>query len=121
MKGAARITEREITARLTRLEEGQNALKAAVQANSEAISQLRQDMNTQFDRVFNLMLGLPAALGFALWDQRGTIRPFESRVREIEEEISQNRKRLHSPTEALRSLGQRDERGARVLKKFNLL
>ena len=49
------------------------------------------------------------------------IRPFESKVREMEEEFSQNRQRLHSLLEAFRTLGQSDEKVAEVLRRFNLL
>ena len=148
---APRISDREIIDRLTKLEEGQKHLEeslgAKIQANTEAIAQLRtdiqmqiqqlrQDMNAQFDRIekqfdrqFQLTLGIlgafaaivAATIGFALWDRRTMIRPFESKVREIEEELSQNRQRLHSLLEALRSLGQSDEQVAKVLRQFRLL
>jgi chromosome segregation ATPase len=140
---APRISDREIVERLTVLEEGlqhaEESLRAEIQANREAIGQLRtdmerqtqqlrDDMNTQFDRMFQLTLGILATfaaivastIGFAIWDRRTMIRPFETKVKEIEEELSQNRQRLHSFLEALQSLGQSDERVAEVLKKFNL-
>jgi len=57
METAPHISDREIVERLTRLEEGQGALR-------EEIKQLREDMNKQFDRVdaqfdriVNIMLG----------------------------------------------------------------
>ena len=60
-------------------------------------------------------------IGFALWDRRTMVRPFESKVKEIEEELSRNRQRLHALLEALRSLGQTDEKVAEVLRQFQLL
>jgi ABC-type multidrug transport system fused ATPase/permease subunit len=129
---APRITDREIIESLTKLEEGQRrieqSLRAEIRANAEAIRQLREDMNAQFGRMFYLILGLVGAfaaivattIGFAIWDRRTMIRPFETKVREIEEEISQNRQRLHSLIEALRSLSQTDEKVAEVLRRFNL-
>ncbi len=119
---APRITDREIIERLTRLEEGQTTLRTEVQ-------QLREDMNTQFDRATNIMMTIMAAfagivavtIGFALWDRRTMIRPFETKVREIEEELSQNRQRLHSLLEALRVLSQTNEQVAEVLRRFHLL
>ncbi|MBI3301126.1 MAG: hypothetical protein HYZ72_03475, partial [Deltaproteobacteria bacterium] len=80
-------------------------------------------------RMINLMVGVvlafaalvAATIGFALWDRRTMIRPFESKVREMEEEFSQNRQRLHSLLEAFRTLGQSDEKVAEVLRRFNLL
>lgn len=148
---APRITDREMVERLTRLEEGQRrieeSLRAEIRANAEAIKQFREDINTQirqlredlnaqfdridsqFDRLVRIMLGILAAfaalvattVGFAVWDRRTMIRPFESKVREIEEEISQSRQRLHSLLEALRTLGQSDDKVAEVLRRFNLL
>ena len=137
---AARITDREIVERLTRLEEGlkgvEQSLRAEIRANAEAINQLRADMNVQFDRmeaqfgrVVNLMLGIVGAftalvattIGFAIWDRRTMIRPFESKARDLEEQLSQNRQRLHALLEALRALGQSDDKVAEVLRRFNLL
>lgn len=103
---APHISDREIVERLTRLEEGQGALRGE-------IKQLREDMNKQFDRVdaqfdrmdkqfdrlVNIMLGIFGAFAamcggtiwFALWDRRTMIRPFEDKVKKIEDDISENR------------------------------
>ena len=141
---APRISDREIIERLTKLEGGQKHLEeslgAKIQANTEIITQLRtdtqtqiqqlrQDMNAQFDRLFQLTLGIlgafvaivAATIGFALWDRRTMIRPFENKVKTIEEELAHNREHLHSLLEALRSLGQNDEKVAEVLRQFRLL
>ena len=72
IESAPHISDREIVERLTRLEEGQNTLRAEMK-------QLREDMNTQFDRLTNIMLGIFGAFAalcggtiwFALWDRRG--------------------------------------------------
>ncbi len=93
------------------------------------IEQLRTDMNAQFGRLAQLMLGVvgafaaivAATLGFALWDRRTMVRPFESRVQAVEEELTRNREHLHSLLEALRSLGHQDEKVAAVLRQFHLL
>ena len=107
------------------------------------IQQLRQDMNAQFDRIekqfdrvnaqidrlFQLTLAIlgafaaivAATIGFALWDRRTMIRPFENKIKEIEEELAQNREHLQSLLEALRSLGQTDEKVAEILRQFRLL
>jgi predicted nucleic acid-binding Zn-ribbon protein len=147
---APRITDREIVERLTKLEEGQNALRIEIQANARAIEQLRQDMNAQFsridaqfnridaqfnridaqfDRVVNMMLGIlgaftalaAAAIGLMLWDRRTATRPFEERTKKIEDEIVQDRQRVYSLLEALRALSHSDEKVAEVLRRFHLL
>lgn len=140
---ASPLTDREIIERLTRLEEGQNTLRAEIRANSEAIAQLRADMIAQFARIDaqftridgqfaqmqQLLLGIVGAfaaivavtIGFAIWDRRSMIRPFESKVKAIEDEISNNRQRLHALFEALRALSLQDPKVAEVLKRFDLL
>jgi len=129
METAPHISDREIVERLTRLEEGQGALR-------EEIKQLREDMNKQFDRVdaqfdriVNIMLGIFGAFAamcggtiwFALWDRRAMIRPFEDKVKKIEDDISENRNKLHTLLEAFKTLSKTDEKVANILKKFNLL
>jgi len=129
METAPHISDREIVERLTRLEEGQNALRGEVK-------QLREDMNKQFDRVdaqfdriVNIMLGIFGAFAamcggtiwFALWDRRTMIRPFEDKVKKIEDDIAENRNKLHTLIEAFKTLSKTDEKVANILKKFNLL
>ena len=140
---AARITDREIIERLTRLEEGQKHL-------TEALAQLRHDMNVQFGRIdaqfdridahfnridaqfgrmFNLILGLVGAfaaivastIGFAIWDRRTMIRPFETKIQQVEAELAHNRQGLHALLDTLRALSETDDRVAAVLRRFNLL
>ena len=123
------LSDREIIERLTKVE-------TKIDTNTAALAQLRQDMNTQFerievqlDRLHDLMLGILGAftalvavtIGFALWDRRTMVRPFESKVKVIEGELARDRESLHSLLEAFRSLGQSDERVADVLRQFRLL
>ena len=129
METSPHTSDREIVERLTRLEEGQGTLR-------EEIKQLREDMNKQFDRVdaqfdriVNIMLGIFGAFAamcggtilFALWDRRAMIRPFEDKVKKIEDDISENRNKLHTLLEAFKTLSKTDEKVANILKKFNLL
>ena len=129
METAPHISDLEIVERLTRLEEGQGALRGE-------IKQLREDMNKQFDRVdaqfdriVNIMLGIFGAFAamcggtiwFALWDRRAMIRPFEDKVKKTEDDISENRNKLHPLLEAFKTLSKTDEKVANILKKFHLL
>ncbi|MFQ5901707.1 MAG: hypothetical protein ACE5IH_09160 [Thermodesulfobacteriota bacterium] len=144
---APRITDREIVERLTKIEEGQKALLREIDRRFEAVDrrfeavdkrfetmeaqgkQLREDMNAQFNRIdsqFNRLAAIFTALvvaviGFAIWDRRTMIRPFETRAKEIEGEITDNRTKLHSLLDALRTLSKSDEKVAEVLRRFNLL
>ena len=134
------LSDREIIERLTRVE-------TKLDANTAAIAQLREDMNTQiaqlredmnaqfgrieaqFDRLYNLMLGIVGAfvvlvvatIGFALWDRRTMLRPVEDRIKTVEDEQARDRERLDALLEVFRALGQGDERVAGVLRQFRLL
>ena len=66
---APALTDREIVERLTRLEKGQSAMRAEMgQLHAdmdkqggqlrEDMHRLREDINAQFDRLFQLLLGL---------------------------------------------------------------
>ena len=150
VEAAPALTDREIVERLTRLEEGQNAIRAEMgqlradmdkqggQLRTEIDKQvsqlraemqhLRDDINAQFDRLFQLLLGLLgtftalviATISFALWDRRTMLRPVEGRVASLEEEMAGNRPRAAALLDALRTLSQRDPELAAVLKNFNL-
>ena len=126
---APHISDREIVERLTRLEEGQGALRGEVK-------QLREDMNKQFDRIdkqfdrlVNIVLciiGVFASMcggtiWFALWDRRSMTRPFEDKVKKIEDDTTENRNKLHTLIETFKTLSKTDEKVAAILKKFNLL
>lgn len=133
LRQAPNISDREIVERLTRLEEGQNAILREINNRFEAVDaqsqQFREDMNKQFDRMANIFFGILAAfvamfagtIMFALWDRRTMIRPFEDKVKKIEDEISKDRGKLHSLIESFRALGKTDENVVAILKRFNLL
>jgi len=122
IEAAPLLSDREIVERLTKVE-------TKLDANTAAVAQLRQDMNAQFDRLSQLMLGILGAfttlvavtIGFALWDRRTMARPFESKVQAMEDELARDRESLHSLLEAFRSLGKSDKRVADVLRQFRLL
>ena len=117
VEAAPALTDREIVERLTRLEEGQTAIRAEMgqlradldkqgsQLRAEMgqlradldkqgsqlraeMQHLRDDINAQFDRLYQLLLGLLgtftalviATISFALWDRRTMLRPVEGRV-----------------------------------------
>jgi len=81
---APRITDKEIIERLTRLEEGQKSILREMDKRFEA-------MDNRFDQLNNLIIGIIGAfsaivavtIGFAIWDRRSMIRPFEDKVEEL--------------------------------------
>ncbi|MCS6957895.1 MAG: hypothetical protein RMK75_05495 [Aquificaceae bacterium] len=60
-------------------------------------------------------------IGFALWDRRTMVRPFEEKVKRIEEEFTRDREKVQGLLEALRNIAERDKEVANILKKMNLM
>jgi len=56
-----------------------------------------------------------ATIGFAIWGRRTMIRPFEERIKKIEEE------KIDRTISVLRLLAESDTRIAEALKRYNLL
>jgi len=112
---APRITDKEIIERLTRLEEGQKSILREMDKRFEAIDR-------RFDQLNNLIIGIIGAfsaivavtIGFAIWDRRSMIRPFEDKVEEL-------RKTDQKFLEILKALAREDKKLAEVLKSFGIL
>ena len=132
VEAAAALTDRETVERLTWLGEGLSTIReemGQLRADmNRQNQQLRDDINAQFDRLFQLLLGLLgtftalviATISFALWDRRTMLRPVEGRVTSLEEEMAGNRPRTAALLDSLRTLSQRDPELAAELKTFNL-
>jgi len=95
---APRISDKEIIERLTRLEEGQKSILReldkkfeAIDRRFEAIDKRFEAVDRRFDQLNNLIIGIIGAfsaivavtIGFAIWDRRTMIKPFEDRVEEL--------------------------------------
>jgi len=140
---APRITDKEIIERLTRLEEGQKSILREMDKRFEAIDRRFETIDKRFeaidrrfetidkrfeaiDRRFNqlnnLIIGIIGAfsaivavtIGFAIWDRRSMIRPFEDKVEEL-------RKTDQKFLEILKTLAREDKKLAEVLKSFGIL
>ncbi len=98
-------------------------------------AELRDDMNKRFEQVdkrFGEMMsyiGILAALfaaitvgtiSFALWDRRSMIRPFESKVAEIDKKITDNKDKYVSLISVLKDYAAKNKEFADSLKQFNL-
>ncbi len=85
------LSDREVIERLTKVETKIDANTAAItqlQTDMQTqFQQLRQDINARFAELTQFMLGIigafvaivAATIGFALWDRRTMIRPFDGR------------------------------------------
>ena len=140
---APRISDKEIIERLTRLEEGQKAILRemdkrfeaidkrfeSIDKKFESIDKRFESIDKRFDQMINIFIAIVASfsaivavtIGFAIWDRRTMIRPFEVKVKKIEEDILKNSEKIHSLLESLRALSKDNKEIAQVLKRFNLL
>ena len=93
--------------------------------------ELRTDMNSQFDRLNALLIGLcsvfgllvVALFGFVLWDRRSMLRPLETDMRRLEGDLATkgSKTRLDATVNALRAWAQGNDQLAAVLKRLNLM
>ncbi len=91
--------------------------------------ELREDMNKRFEQMFNFLWILATiftaitgmAISFALWDRRTMIRPFESKVKQIEDRVEGVEKGgVETIMKILKEFASMDVKMGNVLKKFNL-
>ncbi len=119
---AEATANREIVERLIKLEEGQKAILREMDKRFEAVDK-------RLDQMVNIFIAIVAAfsaivattVSFAIWDRRTMIRPFETKVKKIEGEITENRTKLNELLNAFKTLGKTDKKVAEILKRFNLL
>ena len=107
--------------RLIRVEAKLKEIDKRFEQIDKRFEELRMDINKRFDQMMTFMwmfvaifVGITATtIGFAIWDRRTMIRPFEVKVRALEE----TDKKL---IEVLRKLAKEDKRLAEILRSFGL-
>lgn len=96
----------------------------------EQVDKRFEQVGKQIDQLFNFLWILAvifssitaATIGFAIWDRRSMIRPFEIKTREIEERIRDlDERKIRNLVESLREIAKADSKVADALRKFNLL
>ncbi|MBF0238625.1 MAG: hypothetical protein HQM12_13035 [SAR324 cluster bacterium] len=114
-------------------------LRSDTNKRFETIDKRFEEFNQRFDQQNNLLIGIVTAFAgivavsitFALWDRRTMIRPFETKVAQLEqdlkkipkleENLAQNQQQLHRLLESLRALSKTDGKVAEILKSYSLL
>ena len=101
------------------------------QSLDRRFQELRTDMNSQFERLNALLIGLcsvfgllvVALFGFVFWDRRSMLRPLESDMRRLEGDLATkgSKTRLDATVNALRTWAQEHQQLAAVLKRLNLM
>ena len=95
----------------------------------EQVDKRFEQVDKRIGDLVTLMTGIIAAfgaivalsIGFAIWDRRTMIRPFEDKVRKIEDDILNDRKKLNQLFDALRKFAAKNKEFAEILKTFSIL
>ena len=118
--------------RMDRIEQRMDRFEQSFRADIARLEDsLRTDMNSQFERLNNLLIGLcsifgllvVALFGFVLWDRRSMLRPLESDMRRLEGDLATKGSKsvLDATVNALRTWAQENQQLAAVLKRLNLM
>lgn len=110
-------------------------LKTRMNEIDKRIADLREDMNKRFEQVdkrFEQMMsfiwilaGIFAAMtvgtiGFALWDRKTMIRPFETKVSELDKRIIYNRENYEKLVSFLKEYASKNKKFSDIIQRFNL-
>jgi len=109
--------------RLIRMEATIKEFKEAVDKRFEQVDKRFEQMIAFMWMLVVIFVGVTGStIGFAIWDRRTMIRPFEVKTKEIEEKIKEmDEERLTKLIHSLREIAKVDSKVAEALKKFNLL
>lgn len=139
--------EENINQRFEAVDQRFQAMEKTINQRFEAVDQrfelLEKNMDQRFsaldkrlDDQFAMSLAMFSAIillivslfGYIVWDRRTALRPLETRLAQLEQDLERDLQLRHEqgslPTRllnALRDLAQEDEKVARVLRSFSLL
>jgi len=113
---------RSVELKLERIEATLKEFKESVDKRFEQVDKRFEQMMTFIWILAGIFTGMTGVtIGFAIWDRRTMVRPFEIKIKGVEEEIAGDRKKLHNLIEAFRNLARTDEKVADILRQLNLL
>jgi Zn-dependent M32 family carboxypeptidase len=109
---------------------------------NKRFEELREDMNKRFEQVdkrfeqmdkrFEQMMSftwilatifgaiVAVTIGFAVWDRRTMIRPFETKVAELDKRITVNRSDYETLISVLKEYSETNKKFANIIHRFNL-
>ncbi len=97
-------------------------MEAELKALSKSVDARFEEVNRKIDMLFNFLWIITgvfttitvATIGFAIWDRRTTLKPFEDKIRKLEDKDK-------AFLEALKSLAEEDKKVYEILRKYNML
>ena len=122
VEGNLTISDREIIERLTRLEEGQKALKQRfddlrmeLKGDIQNLrSELKGDIQDLRALLYVVLGGMIALIGFVIWDRRSALSPVITRTRELEGDRDRTLR-------VLRDYAQGEPKLAEIMKNLGLM
>jgi len=104
-------------------------LETRVEVGFQQIEKRIEQVDKRIDMVITFMAILAGifatitavTIGFAIWDRRTMIRPFEDKTKEIEKKLQKDEDMNKKFLEALRLLARKDKELAELMKKYNML
>jgi predicted PurR-regulated permease PerM len=95
---------------------------------NKRFEELREDTNKRFEQLISfiyILAGIFGAMtvitiGFALWDRKTMIRPFETKVKEMEKEIAANRETNQKIIDFKKDYASKSRQYADVLERHKL-
>ncbi len=121
--------EKRVDQRLDQVDKRFLELRTDMDKRFEQVDKRFEQVDNRLGDMFQLIVGILATFGgivavaisFALWDRRTMIRPFEDKVKKVEEKIAGNKNQIKSLIEAMRELASSNPKVAEVLRSFSLL
>jgi len=111
----------QIDKRFAELREDMNKRFEQVDRRFEQIDKRFEQITSFFWMIAAIFAGMTAAvIGFALWDRRTMIRPFETRVSDLDKKIKINSEQYESLVATLKEYAQKNKDFSQVIQRFHL-
>lgn len=109
-----------------------DALQKQIDARFEQVDKRFEQVDKRLDTLAQFMLGILATFtalcgimfGLMIWDRRTTLKPFEEKIKAIDQqvkELAENKTTLKKMLTALQQQAKKDAQLAEILKSMNLL
>ncbi|MDW8096241.1 MAG: hypothetical protein RMI51_05510 [Aquificaceae bacterium] len=109
----------------SKVESLEKTLSIKIEGLEKRIIGLEREMNRLTDIMLAIFGGqfvlLAVSIGFALWDRRTTVRPFEDKLKEAEKRLLKTEEDSRKLIESLKKLAQKDPELREVLKEHGIL